>query len=391
MKTALGWGLAGLALVAVCYLGLCRALGLDLMAHSPYDSYSLQAMLWRSGECSMPENRPWLELAVYEGRYFISFPPFPTVVMLPLTFLFGENTPSQMVSFFCVLASYILGFFMARRHKTAPWLSACMAVVLVLGCNMCEFALYGGVWNLAQSLSFLFTMAAFFCIDSHTKPVAYAGLIFIACAVGCRPFQAVYVPLLLYLAWKKLGLRGLIPAVIVPGLIALAYAGYNYLRFDNFLQFGHDYLPEFAQQSEHGQFSLHYIFKNLRNILRMPWWENGRLTFPIAYGFAFWLCNPLFVLFLCRFARSTVENHTRAAGWILLFSVLAHFFLLLMHKSFGGVQFGTRYLCDLIPAMYWYWSRPPKDRLAAVLSLPVMLWAVAFNVYGAWYFHVLVG
>ncbi len=389
-KAALA-ALVGLAFVAFCYLALCRALDLDILAHSPYDSYSLQAMLWREGRVSLTENRAWLELAVYGGEYYISFPPFPTLVMLPLTFFFGEETPSQLVSFACVLAAYLFGFLTARRRKVSPAMSAFMAVFLVLGCNLCEFGLYGGVWNVAQSMGFALTCAAFYGVSRRTRPGTYASLILIACAVGCRPFQAVYVPLLLYFALKRLGIKRLWPALIVPGLIALSYAFYNWLRFSDPLQFGHDYLPEFAQQSEYGQFSLHYIPSNLRNILRLPRFENGRLTFPTAFGFAFWLCNPLFPLFLAAFALRVMRDKVRPWHWMLLFTLLIHFFLLLMHKSFGGVQFGTRYLCDLAPAMYFFWARPRSSRLRRVPLCAACSFGILFNLYGAWYFHVLVG
>ena len=389
-KAALA-ALLGLAFVAFCYLALCRALGLHILDHSPYDSYTLQAMLWRQGRVSMTENRPWLELAVYGGEYYISFPPFPTLVMLPLTFLFGENTPSQLVSFSCVLLSYLFGFFTARRRGVSPFLSAFMGAFLVLGCNLCEYGLYGGVWNVAQSMAFCLTCAAFYFVSRSTRPGVYLGLIFIACAVGCRPFQALYVPLLLLLSLRSLGLKRLLPALVVPALIALSLAAYNFIRFSNPLQFGHDYLPEFAQQSEYGQFSLHYIPRNLKNILRLPWLESGRLTFPVAYGFAFWLCNPLFPLFLVSFSAAVIRGDVSAPDWTLLFTLLIHFFLLLMHRSFGGVQFGTRYLCDLIPAMYFCWARPLPSRPAKIAAASVCAFAILFNLYGAWYFHVLIG
>jgi len=57
-----------------------------------------------------------------------------------------------------------------------------------------------------------------------------------------------------------------------------------------------------------------------------------------------------------------------------------------MHKSFGGWQFGTRYLCDLIPAMYFF-ILSHKGRVGAV-SAGVMIFAVLFNIYGAVVFHI---
>ncbi|NLG24073.1 MAG: hypothetical protein GX558_01850, partial [Clostridiales bacterium] len=174
-------------------------------------------------------------------------------------------------------------------------------------------------------------------------------------------------------------------------LIACALGAYNWARFGNPFEFGHNYLPEFAEQSEYGQFSLRYVAANVRNILRLPWLENGMPAFPTAFGFAFWLVNPLYVLFAAAFVRR-VRRGATAADWLLLIMLAAHFFATLMHKSLGGVQFGTRYLCDLIPAMYCLWVACPPDRPAwRRAEYAAMTLGIAINLYGAWYFHVLVG
>ena len=62
-----------------------------------YNSYALQADSWRQGRLHLAENYSWLELAVYEGRYYVSFPPFPSYLLFPLTFLFGSQTPDNVI------------------------------------------------------------------------------------------------------------------------------------------------------------------------------------------------------------------------------------------------------------------------------------------------------
>ena len=52
-------------------------------AQNPYNSYTLQAKAWLSGQIDLGRNYSHLEIAEYGGKYFISFPPFPSVVMLP--------------------------------------------------------------------------------------------------------------------------------------------------------------------------------------------------------------------------------------------------------------------------------------------------------------------
>ena len=48
-----------------------------------YPSFALQANAWLQGRLDLGQDYPWLELAIYEGKYFVSFPPFPSYVLLP--------------------------------------------------------------------------------------------------------------------------------------------------------------------------------------------------------------------------------------------------------------------------------------------------------------------
>jgi hypothetical protein len=376
--------------VTLAYAGVCMLLGLGLLEHSPYDSYTLQAMLWRSGHVSMGEDIPYLELAVYEGRYYVSFPPFPTVPMLLLTLAFGENTPSRLVSMLLFIGSYWIGYLLAHRRGLTDGRAAFFACFLVAGCNMMEFGLFGGVWNVAQTIGFFLTLAALYGADSPRRPGRAWGLVSLACAVGCRPFQALYVPLALWLCWlrereqcggARRALRRLAPLLVAPALIAALYGAYNAIRFGNPLEFGHSYLPEFTRTRE-GQFSLSYVAGNFFNILRLPYFRDGLLLFPSDSGFAFYLANPIFLLAAVVIVWGAVRRRLTGTDGLILVTLAVHFFALLMHKSFGGVQFGTRYLCDLVPVLYYLILRDP-GRVPWKLSVPVMGWGIAFNIYGA--------
>ena len=90
------------------YLLLHDLAGGTLLVHEPLDSYTLQALAWRNGEVCLTNGQdyPWLELAIYNGKYYVSFPPLPSVLMLPLTFVFGENTPNTLTQLvFCDLST----------------------------------------------------------------------------------------------------------------------------------------------------------------------------------------------------------------------------------------------------------------------------------------------
>ncbi|MGI6172330.1 MAG: hypothetical protein ACOYI8_00315 [Christensenellales bacterium] len=367
----------GAAIVLLCIAALYVSLGLNPLQHSPYDSYSLQAQAWLDGKMTIDGDYPYLELAMYNGKQYLSFPPFPSVVMLPFVLIMGQSAPGGLIAIFLMLLSYCGAFSLARRMGHKAFFCAAFSVFAVLGCNYAEYGLYGGVWNLAQSLAFCLTMWAFALAQSDRKRDMGLSLLLIAFAVGCRPFQAVYALFLALLCFKKVK-RDIWKLLIAPLFVAFCYGAYNAARFGNPLQFGHDYLPEFVEQSAYGQFSVHYIGKNLKNILRMPFFSGGLLLFPAAYGFAFWLTNPIYVLALPRKRMGAQE--------MLLYALCAvHFALLLCHKSFGGMQWGTRYLCDLVPALSFLFLKGKSSKWV----YPAFAFGIALNLYGAVVFHTV--
>ena len=92
------WLLIGtLCVLIMGYVMLHDLCGGTLFRHNDWDSYTLQALAWREGRTALSQNYSWLELAVYNGQYYVSFPPLPSVVMLPLTYIWGADTPNNVV------------------------------------------------------------------------------------------------------------------------------------------------------------------------------------------------------------------------------------------------------------------------------------------------------
>lgn len=391
----------GLMIAALTYLGLMSLLNFDLFGHAVHDSLTLMALSWRQGSLSLinGQNYPYLELAVYKGGYYVSFPSVPALIMLPFTFLFGENTPNTFITFMYLLIAYMGAYKTCRVFRKAADAMR-LALFMVLGCNMLQFSLYGGVWNQCQLCNFMF-LALFSAGMTGKKRSGWAaGLLCLALSVGCRPFSALYVPLGLWLLYKKLratglgvkqAITGMIPYLIAPALIALAMGWYNFARFGNPLEFGHNYLPEHTRNPEEPQFSARYISHNFMNLWRMPKFEGSRLSFgDVAFGgFALWLANPIYVALPIAIAAKLARRRWHMADTLTLGGMALEFVMLLMHKTMGGWQFGARYFCDLIPVMLLFivgWRHKTMK-----WEYPIMIFAVAFNIYGAACFHLVSG
>ena len=374
--------IAALLVIAYVYAVVHLALGTHPFAHSGYDTYTLQALAWREGRISLGQDYPHLELAVYEGDWYVSFPPVPALVQLPLTLLFGRQTPDGLL-----VKLYVAGAFLAlydyfrRAKRQQPWSAAAWALFFVFGSNMVSVSLDGGVWYQAQTLNFLLLACAVAAM-ARMRPTLSCALY--ALAVGCRPFTALFGPVLLmmYLARRRPRAR-LFPGILVGLCIAACYAAYNYARFGNPFEFGHNYLPEFTR-AQSGQFSISYVAGNIRTfVFGLPFsLQNGQWTLN-RFGFSMFLCNPaLWMMFVWLAARAR-RRRLRPQAALCAALMLAHLFCLLLHKSFGGLQFGARYTLELIPyalgVLHFAPRRAPRAWEATVFSL-----AIAFNAVGAY-------
>lgn len=388
---------AGLLVILAVVLFAAAHTGTDFLAHSALDSYTLQAMTWRSGASSFTEDYPWLELAVYEGRYYVSFPPVPTVPMLLLSFFFGSNTPNALMNLLYFLGLYAAAYFLLKRYMR-PSHAALFAVFLLLGGSLLDLAvsgdgLAGAVWYQAQLLGLLLTMLAFLGMDGPSRRGWAAGLVCIALAVGCRPPSALYVPILLYMLYRKVEgttlfrrLKAMLPYTAVPALIAVCYGVYNVVRFGNPFEFGHSYLPEFTNSGE-PFFSLSRVTNNIGNILRAPSLSEGLFSFPIFGGFAIYLTNPVFLYGGGRTLGRARRKRADLLDGLLVAATLLHCVWLLTHRTNGGWQYGTRYLSDALPALVYLFARSGKDlRLREVFPMGAY---IAFNLYGTILFHYL--
>ncbi len=385
--------LAFLALLLL-WLMCLSALNISPFIHDPADSYTLQALAWRTGHIHLPENVPHLELAIYEGNYYVSFPPVPTLPQWVLTFFYGENTPNIIVNLFYFLSSYFVGYSLCRRLGKSDGAAALWSSFLVAGCNLLNLCWFGGVWYQAQALSFLLTLCALRLMLNSSKASLCLGLCALALSVGCRPFQAAYLPAALWMTFIRLQRVKKAPLLqtlvhmaslcIPPFLIGIAMGLYNLARFDSFFEFGHTYLPEFQEYGV--QFSLSYVSQNIMNILRLPFLAENRLDFPRFNGFAFYLCNPLYLIAIAAFIRGCIKKRLRKLDIILAACLTLHFVLLLLHRTFGGWQFGARYLIDLCPVLFYLSLRHPgKGRILLGIA---MAWGVLFNIYGGLLLHL---
>ncbi len=269
-----------LVLALVLYHSLA---GGTLMQAGPYNSYALQAENWLAGRnyIANGEDYPWLELAIYNGRYYQSFPPVPAVLMLPFVAAFGswQALPGGLIMLELALLCAAGVYLCCMRSGMAADVCAYFAVFISMGSNLFWMSTSDGVWFMAQLCGLLFAVWGLYWAQGRGAVQAALASLCMALAVGCRPFYALL--LACWMAWrayKTRSVRALLPALLPAVAVAVCMMVYNWVRFGSVVEFGHNYLPEFTR-AEHGQFSLHYLLPNLRQLLPCHAGRTGTAAF----------------------------------------------------------------------------------------------------------------
>lgn len=358
----------------------------------PYNSYILQAQSWLEGRLHLGKDYPYLELAIVDGKYFVSFPPFPSYLMLPFVAL-GWNSCDGAIALASALTGVVYAMKILHRCGKHGMGSIVLTLLLTVGSNWLYFSQNAWVWFIAQNLSFTFCLMAIYYAMCGKAGLSLA---FWGCAVGCRPFSVIYIFVLAYLLYTKfkedkpdVTIKEIITRKWMCGIavfvIALSYMILNYARFGSIAEFGHNYLPEFTRVKT-GQFHLDYMTQNIPKLFRIPEIKNGIWQFPMAEGFNIFISSPVFPVFVIAFIYGIIGGEKRYKPLYVITFVLiaAHIIFLTLHKTMGGAHFGNRYPCDTLPFAFAVIALAiPKDSKAIKLCMLPMMFGLVLNALGA--------
>jgi len=264
---------------------------------------------------------PPYDLTTFEGRWYVSFPPLPALLMLPLVAIrglavsdiaFSVAMGALGVSIFCAVLTRVL----ARLGDVGigdPGFGTWLSVFLGLGTPLGYCATLGSVWYTAHVVAVVCLCMVLLEVVGRNRPVLsglWLGLGFLARAPVLLAF-----PLSLVLGLAKA--KTLRDAVRFSLLLALGMAPsllgqatYNWARFGSPLEFGYRWMnsPDslLARQAAWGQFSLHFLPENLYTLLIRPPLVS-RSPFGVApdpWGMGLLLTCPALLLALPTLARA---------------------------------------------------------------------------------------
>ncbi|MCE9669501.1 hypothetical protein LY474_16960 [Myxococcus stipitatus] len=340
-------------------------------------------------------------------RWYVSFPSFPAVVMLPFVALhgyqFNDTSFGVIVGALAVALFYSLLRFLAKEGETARRRdeNVVLALVLAFGTLFFYCAIRGEVWFSAEVMGVALTClyvrnavgarrpvlaGVFYSMATLTRtPLLFAGLFFVLEALCPGPDGRLSQLKALTRDWKpaarKLGLF-----VLGAGPLALLAAAYNVYRFGRPGEFGHAFLFNNRVNVDidrWGLFHWEYLGRNLEAaFLKLPSLSTSPLKLGYdPHGLTLLLTLPLLVFLVVPKLRPRLH-------WPLWLTVAICALPGLFYQNTGYMQFGFRFSLDYTPYLLLLfavggWSLRNRAVMVAVaVGVLVNFWgAVAFRGY----------
>jgi hypothetical protein len=350
---------------------------------------------------------------------YVSFPPFPAVLMVPGTIIAGKGANDVIPTLIIAALILPLSLLLLRRLAEAKLSTRTLAddlwlvATLAFGSVLFFSAVQGKVWFTAHVIGVALALVYAWASIEARHPII-AGLALGAAALTRTPMAFMF-PLFLFEAWRmasrkisdetvaKLGegepeasasgrmnlragkaavrramIHPLVRFAIPVACFAIAGMIYNYVRFGSFTEFGHSYL-EVRQQAQIEQFGLastKYLGRNLAVALALlPEPLHKAPYFQISgHGLALWFTTPL-LLTLFRPRDKTVLH-------VPLYVTAAAVALpSLLYQNSGWVQFGYRFSLDYM--VFLIMLLAIGGRPLRTFSKALIVFGIVVNLFGA--------
>jgi hypothetical protein len=352
-------------LVFLVIYGLTAGVSLGRHSLAPHFVYLAESFLHgRLDLLHVPD--PQYDLTPFEGRWYVSFPPLPALLILPLVALRGLSVSD--VAFSVVLGAFGTSLFyaaLARLRVGGLGFNLWLCLLLGLGTPLWYCAALGSVWYTAHVVAVACLCLYVLEVMGLNRPWLaglWLGLGFLARAPVVLAF-----PLALALGLSGRDARGKLRFLVLYGLGMLpalvGQAAYNWARFGGPLEFGYRWMdspgPLLGRQVTWGQFSLHFLPENLYTLLvRPPLVQLAPLRVePDPWGMGLLFACPALLLALRGLRRDGRARPAVAAAGVderaLRLGLWASVALVqlpsLLYFNTGSYQFGYRFALDWMP------------------------------------------
>ncbi len=391
-----------LFVVFLAVYGLTAGVSLSHHSLAPHFVYLAESFLHGHLDLVHVPDLPY-DLTPFEGRWYVSFPPLPAVLMLPLVALRGLAVSD--IAFSVVVGALSISLFYAvlarfglRDSGFGVWLS----LLLGLGTPLWYCAALGSVWYTAHVVAVACLCLYALEVAGRNRPLLaglWLGLGFLARAPVLLAF-----PLSLVSGHRKVrSLWGIARFLLLFALgmtpAFLGQAAYNWARFGSPLEFGYRWMNSpgslLERQATWGQFSLHFLPENLYTLLvRPPLISLSPLRIePDPWGMGLLFTCPALLLALptlaqvgeTRFFRKNLVSSKKRRDPLRLglwLSIALVQLPSLLYFNTGSYQFGYRFALDWMPLGALLVALRTGERLhrwgqaLIIISMLMHLWGV---------------
>lgn len=433
----------GLLILYIFFLGAyLGASGGRLLHHSPYNHFVYLAEGWLKGRLDMPVPPPnendWARVEVLrlkDGRTlkgmfgklgptdrfyplrgpsvtidseqiasrsdirYVSFPPFPAVLMLPLVAVWHLHFNDVLFTAIWAAINPVLLFLLLGRlrgrgySKRSVGDDLWLTVMFGVGSVYYFSSVIGQVWFTGHVVGVTCAIGYAWASLDATHP-ALAGLC-IGLGFASRTPMGFMVPLFVFEAvratggWQRLrklrreglpaGLVGKLFRFAIPaGAVLAIVLVHNYLRFQQFSEFGHKYLNIGWQEriQRWGLFNYHFLSRNLTcALLLLP---RILAQYPFLkvsdHGMSMLITTPAL-----GYTVAPAEPSPLSRG--LWLTVLATALPSLLYQNSGFQQFGYRFSLDYI--VFLVVLLAVGGRRLTWLFKALVIFGIAVNLFGA--------
>ena len=338
-------------------------------------------------------NVPPENIASRKSDWYVSFPPLPAVLMMPVVAISGLRTNDIIFTiFFAALVPALLVGLLRRLRELALsrrteredlWLVAMFGVGTVFYYS----SVIGEVWYTAHVIGCAIVVLYALCALEARRPLL-AGLL-LGLGVATRVPLIMLFPLFVFEAWRcrRAELTRVLALFAAPAAaIGLALAWFNWHRFGNPFEFGHAYLAiRWASRIQHwGLFNYHFLSRNLAAAFTLtPKFINRAPFVQVSRdGLSMLITTPALAYLVWPRERPPVHR----ALWLTVLPIALMSFL---YQNDGFVQFGYRFSLDymvLLVMLLAIGARPLTRTFRILIIVGVivnLIGAITFNALDA--------
>ncbi len=365
------WNIAAAIYVFATLVFFVTTSAQRLDTHTPYNHFALLADAWLHGRLDLGGPPPVYtgnnDFAVWQGQYFVSFPPFPALLILPLVKLVGHVDRVRDGAFFACFTGLAPAFLYLSldkltrlgRNARSELENISLALLFAFSTVYWFSAVQGTVWFVGHVIGAALAALYLFASTNATHPIV-AGLA-LSLGFATRTPLGFAFPLFLWEAarasqlsstrgcsFDNLDMRALVKRCVLFAVPAAAVLGivmwHNHARFGDPFEFGHRLLAIGwrGRIDKWGLFSFHYLGKNLAVVLTALPFTGGTNAAPFqinAHGLALWVTTPIYVWALW-------PKRTSPAFWALALTTACVALPDLIYQNTGWIQFGYRFSND---------------------------------------------